>query len=64
MKLSRATFVFWGILTLILSVEVIYQSNVIAQQAHVIRQYMGLEVGPDATPRMPAYVPPADLRSI
>ena len=38
------------------------QSRVIEEQGHTIRQYMGLEDGPDATPQPPkAVVPPPPL---
>ena len=37
----------------------IYQAQVIEQQQHAIRQYMGLEQGVDETPQPPkALVPP------
>lgn len=50
-----------------LSGENLYLMNVIDAQRHTIRQYMGLEDGPDATPQppqMPEYVPSPDLRKL
>lgn len=52
---------------LALAAENVYFSYVMSQQQHTIRQFMGLEDGPDATPQppsLPAYVPPVDQRSI
>lgn len=65
-ELRVSIFIALIIMVLMLSGEVIYQGVTIDIQKHTIRQLFDLEPGPDDTPRppkMPAYVPPADLRS-
>lgn len=55
-------FVFMVTTMLAGAAENVYLATVINAQQHTIRQYMGLEDGPDATPRplpMPKTVVPA-----
>jgi len=63
MRLPITVVVLIAALLMVLS-ETIYLSNIVEQQRHTIRQLQGLELGPHDTPRMPAYVPDADERSI
>lgn len=67
MKLSWVWTILIVTTLLGVTAENIYMTKVIDAQRHTIRQYMGLEDGPDATPQppvMPPYVPPVGARTI
>jgi hypothetical protein len=66
-ELSIGTLVAMVVLMIALVGENVYLEYVNEAQAHTIRQYMGLEAGPDATPQppvLPPYIPPVDSRLI
>jgi len=66
MKLSPWTLGLITFTILAMVVENSYLASVNTSQQHTIRQYMGLEAGPDETPRapvMPPYVPSPALRT-
>lgn len=61
-SLEHWLVVLWLITLFSLGGTSMYQSDVINQQRHTIRQCMNLEDGPDATPRPPkAVIPSCDI---
>jgi hypothetical protein len=64
MKTSLERWLFGALLLVILAMGAtnIYIADVNQRQAHTIRQLMGWELGPDATPQPPkAIIPPPVL---
>jgi hypothetical protein len=54
-RMSIWMFVIWFVALVLVLAENEYLSSINTAQQHTIRQYMGLELGPDATPVLPKH---------